>query len=218
MHFCKDSLCLYAVTDRAWTGKQTMLEQIEDALIGGVTLVQLREKQLAEEAFLEEAKAVKALCCQYHVPLIINDNVDVALKSGADGVHVGAEDAPVAEIRRRVGRDFIIGATAKTVAQAKAAEAGGADYLGVGAVFPSPTKKQAIRITTDQLREICSCVSIPAVAIGGISLSNAKELKGGGIAGIAVVSAIFAAEDIQKTTKQLKRCAMELAADTAEAH
>ena len=155
MDFCKDSLYLYAVTDRAWVGKQTLLEQIEDALIGGATMLQLREKMLDDYAFIEEAIEVKKLCERYHVPLIINDNVDVALKSGADGVHVGIEDAPVAEIRKRVGRDFIIGATAKTVEQARLAEASGADYLGVGAVFPSPTKKQAIRITMKQLREIC---------------------------------------------------------------
>ena len=209
MDFCKDSLYLYAVTDRAWVGKQTLLEQIEDALIGGATMLQLREKMLDDYAFIEEAIEVKKLCERYHVPLIINDNVDVALKSGADGVHVGIEDAPVAEIRKRVGRDFIIGATAKTVEQALLAEASGADYLGVGAVFPSPTK-QAIRITMKQLREICDSVTIPAVAIGGIDLSNVEELTGSGIDGIAVVSAIFAAEEIQKTTKQLKKSAMSL--------
>lgn len=214
MGFCKNSLCLYAVTDRAWIGRQTLLEQIEDALIGGVTMVQLREKHLDEKTFLEEAKAVKQLCRRYHVPLIINDNVNVALKSGADGVHVGIEDAPVGEIRKRVGRDFIIGATAKTVEQAKAAEMSGADYLGVGAVFPSPTKKLAIRITTAQLREICDCVSIPVAAIGGISLSNVSELKGGGMAGIAVVSAIFGAENIQETTKQLKKSVMAVVEGT----
>ena len=130
--------------------------------------------------------------------------MDVALKSGADGVHVGIEDAPVAEIRRRTGPDFIIGATAKTVAQAQQAQSAGADYLGVGAVFPSPTKKNAVRITTEQLCEICSAVSIPAVAIGGISLSNLAQIRGGGMAGIAVVSAIFAAEDIQAAAAQLK--------------
>lgn len=210
MNFCKDNLCLYAVTDRAWVGKQTLLEQIEDALIGGVTMVQLREKTLDENAFIEEAIEVKKLCNRYHVPLIINDNVDVALKSGADGVHVGIEDAPVAEIRKQVSEDFIIGATAKTVEQARLAQASGADYLGVGAVFPSPTKKQAIRITAKQLREICDSVAIPAVAIGGISCSNVEELTGSGIDGIAVVSGIFAAEEIQKTTKQLKKSAMAL--------
>ena len=201
--FKKEHLLLYAVTDRAWVGKQTLLEQIEDALKGGVTIVQLREKELDEESFVAEAIEVRELCHRYHVPLIINDNMEVALKSGADGVHVGIEDAPVSEIRKRVGKDFIIGATAKTVEQAKLAEESGADYLGVGAVFPSPTKKNAIRITKEQLHEICSSVSIPAVAIGGISLNNVSEITGGGMQGIAVVSAIFAADDIQAAAAQL---------------
>ena len=144
------------------------------------------------------------------MPLIINDNVEVAIKSGADGVHVGIEDQPVAEIRQRVGRDFIIGATAKTVEQAKAAEAAGADYLGVGAVFPSPTKKNAIRITKEQLQKICASVSIPAVAIGGISAENVEELQGGGMCGVAVVSAVFAAENIASATVQLKETVKQL--------
>lgn len=204
MKFNKEMLLLYAVTDRSWVGRQTLYEQIEDALKGGATIVQLREKKLSEDEFVEEAIQIRELCHQYHVPLIINDNVEVALKSGADGVHVGIEDAPVAEIRGRVHDDFIIGATAKTIEQAKMAEEAGADYLGVGAVFPSPTKKNAIRITADQLKEICSSVSIPAVAIGGISLDNVTEISGGGMVGIAVVSAIFAAEDIQEAAKNLK--------------
>ena len=197
-------LLLYAVTDRAWVGKQTLLEQIEDALKGGVTMVQLREKKMDEDAFVEEAIRVRELCHQYHVPLIINDNVEVALKSGADGVHVGIEDVPVAEIRKQVPSDFIIGATCKTVEQAKAAEAAGADYMGVGAVFPSPTKTNAIRITNEQLREITSSVSIPAVAIGGISYDNVCEINGSHVSGVAVVSAIFGAEDIEKETARLK--------------
>ena len=201
----KDRLLLYAVTDRSWTGQQSLYEQIEEALKGGVTMVQLREKQLSEDELVAEAIQIKELCHRYEVPLIINDNVDAALKSGADGVHVGIEDAPVSEIRRRAGDDFIIGATAKTTEQAKAAEAAGADYLGVGAVFPSPTKKNAIRITPQDLREICGSVAIPAVAIGGITGDNVSEIKGGGMAGVAVVSAIFAAQDIQKAAAELKR-------------
>lgn len=201
---------LYAVTDRAWVGKQTLLQQIEEALKGGVTLLQLREKGLSEEAFVEEAIQVREVCHKYGVPLIINDNVEVAIKSGADGVHVGIEDQPVAEIRQRVGREFIIGATAKTVEQAKAAEAAGADYLGVGAVFPSPTKKNAIRITKEQLQKICASVSIPAVAIGGISAENVEELQDGGMCGVAVVSAVFAAEDIADATAQLKEQVKQL--------
>ncbi|MDO4516307.1 MAG: thiamine phosphate synthase [Bacillota bacterium] len=210
MSILKEQLLLYAVTDRAWVGRQTLLEQIEDALKGGVTLVQLREKDLEEGEFLREAIQVRALCRRYHVPLIINDNVDIALQSGADGVHVGIEDAPVAEIRQRVGKNFIIGATAKTVQQARLAEEGGADYLGVGAVFPSPTKQSAIRITNEQLNEICSSVSIPAVAIGGITRDNLSQLKGSRIDGVAVVSALFSAEDIKATAEQLKQEAVSV--------
>ena len=204
MKFNENLLLLYAVTDRAWVGKQTLLEQIVDALKVGSTIIQLREKKLDEDSFAEEAIQVRDLCHKYTVPLIINDNVDVALKSGADGVHVGIEDAPVAEIRKRVSGDFIIGATCKTVVQAKIAEAAGADYMGVGAVFPSPTKTNAVRITNAQLREIVSSVSIPAVAIGGISYDNVCEIKGSSVSGVAVVSAIFGAEDIEKATALLK--------------
>lgn len=205
MKFAKDMLLLYAVTDRAWVGKQTLAEQIEDALKGGATIVQLREKNLDEESFVAEAIEICGLCHRYNVPLIINDNVDVALKSGADGVHVGIEDTPVAEVRRRVPADFIIGATCKTVEQAKTAEETGADYMGVGAVFPSPTKTNAIRIANDQLREIVSAVSIPAVAIGGISGKNVLEITGSKVSGIAVVSAIFGAADIKAATAELKK-------------
>ena len=212
MRFDREMLRLYAVTDRAWVGRQTLSEQIEDALRGGVTLVQLREKNLAKEEFVAEAKAVLALCRQYGVPLIINDRLDVALESGADGVHVGIEDAPVSEIRRQAGPDFIIGATAKTVAQARAAQSAGADYLGVGAVFPSPTKRNAIRITSEVLREICGSVSIPAVAIGGITAENAPSLRGCGMAGIAVVSAIFGAADIQQAAAGLRTLAESITA------
>ena len=204
MKFNENILLLYAVTDQTWVGKQTLLGQIEDALKGGATIVQLREKKLDVDNFVEEAIQVRDLCHKYNVPLIINDNVEVALKSGADGVHVGIEDAPVAEIRKRVSADFIIGATCKTVEQAKIAEAAGADYMGVGAVFPSPTKTNAARITNEQLREIVSSVSIPAVAIGGISYDNVCEIKGSSVSGVAVVSAIFGAEDIEKATSLLK--------------
>lgn len=212
MKFSKDMLLLYAVTDRSWTQDQTLYDQIEAALKGGVTIVQLREKNLPEDEFVAEAIRVKELCSRYNVPLIINDNAGVALKSGADGVHVGIEDTPVAELRQKVGKDFIIGATAKTVEQAQSAEKAGADYLGVGAVFPSPTKKNAIRITAEKLKEICSSVSVPAVAIGGISLDNVSEIKGCGMSGIAVVSAIFASDDIQKAASELKEKAKEVTA------
>ena len=204
MNFNKDMLLLYAVTDRSNICNLTLYEQIEKALQGGVTCLQLREKNLTEDEFIKEAVKVKEQCLRYNVPLIINDNADVAIKSGADGVHVGIEDTPVDELRKKLPKGFIIGATAKTVEQAKAAEKAGADYIGVGAVFPSPTKANAIRITHKELHEICSAVSIPSVAIGGISYDNMDELKGGGMDGVALVSAIFSADDIYTATMQLK--------------
>ena len=204
MKLSKDDLLLYAITDRRNLDKKVFFEKIEEALQGGVTILQLREKELDEDSFINEAIEVKKICRNHGVPLIINDNVNVALKSGADGVHVGIEDMPIDEIRRTVPDSFIIGATCKTVEQAQSAERLGADYMGVGAVFPSPTKKNAVRITREQLKEICASVSIPAVAIGGISLENVDELKGGGMSGIAVVSAVFSADDIQKAASLLK--------------
>ena len=207
MNFTAQNLLLYAVTDRAWVGRQTLLEQIESALKGGATLVQLREKDLPRLDYIREAAQATALCHRYGVPLIVNDSLEVALKSGADGVHVGIEDQPVAEIRRQAGKGFLIGATAKTVEQARAAQAAGADYLGVGAVFPSPTKKNAIRITTGQLREICASGSIPCVAIGGISRENLPALAGGGMDGFALVSAIFSQPDIEAACRELRALA-----------
>lgn len=198
-------LLLYAVTDRKWTGEKTLYQQVEEALKGGATLIQLREKNMSQEEFLKEAREITELCHRYGTALIINDNVEVALKSGADGVHVGIEDTPVEEIRKMTPGDFIIGATAKTTEQAQRAEQEGADYIGVGAVFPSPTKKNAIRITLEQLKKICSSVRIPAVAIGGITYENAGTLRGGRMAGVAVVSAVFGAADIKKETARLKK-------------
>ncbi|MGN0172761.1 MAG: thiamine phosphate synthase [Acutalibacteraceae bacterium] len=205
MELKKEMLRLYAVTDRSWVGEKSLYEQIEEALKGGVTILQLREKNLDTAAFIEEAVQVKELCRHYGVPLIINDSVEVALKSGADGVHVGIEDTPVEEIRQAAPDGFIIGATAKTVEQAQNAEKSGADYLGVGAVFPSPTKKNAIRITKEQLKEISSSVSVPTVAIGGITYENMDEISGSGVDGIAVVSAVFAADNIQEAASRLKK-------------
>jgi thiamine-phosphate pyrophosphorylase len=210
MKFDKNNLLLYAVTDRSFTGKQTLYEQIEDSLIGGVTCIQLREKNLDESAFIKEAIKIKNLCHRYNVPLIINDNLNVALESKADGVHVGQDDLNTGEIRKIAGSDFIIGVTAKTVLQAKKAEIDGANYLGVGAVFPSPTKTNAIRITSEQLNEICDSVSIPAVAIGGINQSNIEQLMGCKMSGVAVVSAIFAADDITSATQKLKKAVSNL--------
>lgn len=210
MKFSREMLLLYAVTDRKWTGEKTLYQQVEEALKGGATLIQLREKNMPQEEFLKEAREMAALCHRYGTALIINDNVEVALKSGADGVHVGMEDLPVKEIRKQVPGNFIIGATAKTTEQAQRAEKEGADYLGVGAVFPSHTKKNAIRITTEELKKICSSVRIPAVAIGGITSENAGILVGGGMAGMALVSAVFGASDIERETAGLKKKIQEV--------
>lgn len=209
MTFSKDMLTLYAITDEGCLKGRDLFEQAELALQGGVTCLQLRDKNMDTDTLAETASELLKICRRYGVPLIVNDNYSAALKSGADGVHVGIDDAPVAEIRRIAGKDFIIGATAKTVEQAVRAEKAGADYIGVGAVFPSPTKKNAIRITPSQLREIASSVDIPAVAIGGITADNAGEIKDCGQCGIAVVSAVFAADDVRSAAEKLRRIAEE---------
>lgn len=199
----KKKLLLYAVTDRMWTGKKTLYEQIEDALKGGITCLQLREKNLDEEQFLEEALKIKSLCKSYNVPLIINDNVNIALKCGADGVHVGQHDMQAANVRKLVGEDMIIGVSARTVEQAVLAEKNGANYLGVGAVFNTSTKTDASSLSFQTLSEICKAVSIPVVAIGGISSKNILQLSGLGTDGVAVVSAIFSAENIEQECRKL---------------
>ncbi|HIT64781.1 MAG TPA: thiamine phosphate synthase [Candidatus Ventrimonas merdavium] len=195
---------VYAVTDRAWTGEKTLEEQLREALEAGVTLVQLREKDLEEGAFLEEAKQIKELTDAYGVPLIINDRVDIALACGAAGVHVGQEDLDAGTVRELLGPDRILGVTAKTVEQAERAEQAGADYLGSGAVFGSSTKKNAKPMTIEQLRQITSAVSVPVVAIGGIHAENIDQLAGTGIAGAAVVSGIFGARDIGAAVRSLR--------------
>lgn len=207
MKFEKEQLLLYAITDRRYLRGRSLEEQVEEALRGGATMIQLREKDLSDQEFIEEAKALKAVCSEYGVPLIINDRVDVALEAGADGVHVGMEDESVGLIRKRVGQGFIIGSTAKTVQQARMAEIEGADYIGVGAVFPSPTKEKALGITLEEFKNITSSVSIPSVAIGGISRNNMVSLRGGGMSGVALISAIFSSDDIVKTVKELKKSA-----------
>ena len=197
MKFAEEMLRLYAVTDRSWVGRQSLYEQVESALRGGATCVQLREKELGWDAFYEEAKELKALCARYGVPMIINDNVELALEVGADGVHVGQEDMDARDVRRLIGDDKILGVTAKTVEQAQRAQQAGADYLGSGAVFGSATKPNAKPMTQELLQSICGSVSIPVAVIGGIHRGNVPLLAGTGIRGIAVVSGIFAAADIE---------------------
>lgn len=208
----KHAMLLYAVTDRTWVGGGTLAGQVEAALQNGVTCVQLREKELEEAAFLREACALRTLCTRYSVPLIINDNVKIALACGADGVHVGQQDMPVSEVRRLVGDSLIIGASAHSVAEAQQAEAEGADYLGVGAVFGSATKRDAKRLPPETLRAICRAVQIPVVAIGGIRAENALQLKGSGVDGIAVVSALFAAPEVAAAAAHMRRLAEQIAA------
>ncbi|HIS52146.1 MAG TPA: thiamine phosphate synthase [Candidatus Onthomonas avicola] len=200
----RGQMLLYAVTDRAWTGRQTLAEQAACALRGGVTCLQLREKGLDTDTFLSEALELRALCRRYGVPLIINDNVEIALRCGADGVHVGQGDTPVAEVRRQVGNRMIIGASAHNVDEAVRAVRDGADYLGAGAIFPTGTKGDVTPLPLRTLREICRAVDVPVVAIGGLNGENLGALAGCGIAGAALVSAIFSAPDIEAECRRLR--------------
>ncbi len=200
----KKDLLLYAVTDRTWLGEHTLYEQVEEALKGGTTFVQLREKELDDDTFLAEAIEIQELCKRYKVPFVINDNVEIARKMNADGVHVGQSDMEAGDVRALLGDDKILGVSAQTVEQAILAEKRGADYLGVGAVFYTGSKADADDVSRETLKAICEAVSIPVVAIGGIGKHNVLELSGRGICGIAVISAIFASEDITSATAELK--------------
>lgn len=199
----KTAMALYGVTDRRWLGKACLKDHVEASLKGGVTFLQLREKDLSEEAFIKEAEALKALCQRYEVPFVINDNIAVAQAVDADGVHVGQSDMAMTAARAALGEDKIIGVSVQSVAQALAAEAAGADYLGVGAVFATSTKTDAADVAYDLLQEICNSVTIPVVAIGGIGPRNLHKLSGSGIDGVAVVSAIYASEDIEGAARCL---------------
>ena len=206
----KEMMLLYAVTDRAWTGKKSLYEQVKAALKGGVTCVQLREKELDEEAFLTEAMEIAALCKQYGVPFFINDNVDIAVKCKADGIHVGQEDMIVSKVRQIVGEDMMIGVSVHSVEEALEAVENGADCLGVGAMFSTSTKTDADVLPKEILSDICKAVDVPVVAIGGISKANISQLSGMGVDGVALVSAIFAAEDIEKECRLLRKMAEEM--------
>ena len=215
---CADKdLLLYAVTDRYWLGERTLHDVVKESLDGGVTFVQLREKHLDQAHFLEEAKDLKMLCKAYNVPFVINDNVDIALEMDADGVHVGQSDMEAGDVRAKLGPDKIIGVSAQTVEQAKLAEAHGADYLGVGAVFATGSKDDAVEVGPQTLRDICQAVSIPVIAIGGISKENVSQLTGSGICGIAVISAIFAQKDVKAASKELHDLMAEMVTAPAEA-
>ena len=204
MKVSPETMRLYAVTDRRWLDGISLAEAVEQAILGGVSIVQLREKELVSAAIEREAIALKAVCKRYGVPLIINDDPEIALRVGADGVHIGQKDGNVREIRRMLGENMILGVSAATVAEAKQAEADGADYLGCGAVFATATKTNTRPVDNVLLTEICAAVSIPVTAIGGITAENALLLKGTGIAGTAVVSAVFAEPDIRKAAETLR--------------
>lgn len=203
--FDRKDLMLYAVTDRSWLrGGEALRSQVEKALQGGASFVQLREKELSDDEFLKEALEIRELCRKYNVPFVINDNVEVAMAADADGVHVGQSDMEAGEVRRRIGRDKILGVSAASVEQAMLAEKKGADYLGVGAVFPTSSKSDAEEVSFETLKEICEAVSIPVVAIGGINAGNVMKLAGSGICGVAVISALFAQPDIAAAAAELK--------------
>ncbi|MGN0565470.1 MAG: thiamine phosphate synthase [Candidatus Limousia pullorum] len=210
MSISKETMLLYGVTDRGNLHGKTLLQQVEESLKGGVTLVQLREKHLSFQEFLEEAKEMKELCHKYGVPLLINDNVEICIESGADGVHVGQKDMEAGAVREKLGKDKIIGVSARTVEQAMAAQNAGADYLGVGAVFSTSTKEDAKPLDHEILKAITKAVDIPVVAIGGISSENVLELKGTGIDGVAVVSAIYGKENPKEAAENLKALVSEV--------
>ena len=200
----KKELMLYAVTDRHWLGDETLYDQVKKALDGGATFVQLKEKKLDREDFLAEALEIQKLCKKYGVPFVINDEVSIAKDIDADGVHVGQSDMEAMDVRKVLGPDKILGVSAQTVEQAIIAEKHGADYLGVGAVFATGSKDDADDVSHETLKAICEAVSIPVIAIGGITKDNVSELAGSGICGVAVISAIFGQNDIKKATEDLK--------------
>lgn len=209
MKLNKKDLLLYAVTDRSWLNGKALREQVEEALIGGASFIQLREKTLDEESFIKEAIEIKELCRKYGVPFVINDNVEIARKIDADGVHVGQSDMQACDVRSVLGSNKILGVSAQTVEQAIDAEKNGADYLGVGAVFPTGSKEDADDVSHETLKKICEAVRIPVIAIGGISKNNVSQLSGSGICGVAVISAIFASDNISSSTAELKRLTEE---------
>lgn len=207
----KNSMLLYAVTDRAWLKEYEDLTSVcKSVLENGATFLQIREKDLDEETFEQEANALKKLCAKYHIPFVVNDSVEIALAIDADGVHVGQSDIKGRDIRSMIGSEKILGISAGTVEEAVAAEKAGADYIGVGAVFDTSTKENARNLTIEKLKEICESVSIPVVAIGGIGASNILELTNSGVDGVAVVSAIFSAKNPGDATARLLELSREM--------
>ena len=205
-----ESLLLYAVTDRHWLGDRTLYDVVRESLEGGVTFLQLREKDLDDDNFFQEAVRLQEMAREYGVPFVVNDNVDIAVRMDADGVHVGQSDMEAGDVRALIGPDKILGVSAQTVEQAVLAEERGADYLGVGAVFPTGSKDDADDVSYETLKAICEAVSIPVVAIGGITAENTPELAGSGICGIAVISAIYGQKDIYQAAVSLKKVTEEM--------
>ena len=208
----KKSLELYAITDRHWLNGASLYDQVEQTILGGATFIQVREKELDKEDFLNEAVEIQKLCKAHHIPFVINDNVEIARSIDADGVHVGQSDMKAGDVRALIGSDKILGVSVQTVEQAVLAEKNGADYLGVGAVFQTGSKADADDVSHETLKAICEAVSIPVIAIGGITKDNVMQLAGSGICGIAVISAIFAQKDIYAATAELKKQIDKLAA------
>ena len=198
-----ESLLLYAVTDRHWLGERSLYDVVRESLDGGVTFLQLREKDLDDANFFEEAVRLQQMAAEYGIPFVVNDNVDIALRMNADGVHVGQSDMEAGNVRALIGPDKILGVSAKTVDQALLAQSRGADYLGVGAVFSTSTKPGAIGCDLKTIGEITKAVDIPCIAIGGVNESNIDQLTGHGLYGVAVVSAIFAQDDVKKAAASL---------------
>lgn len=218
MNDLRKHLLLYAVTDRAWlhtapVAYATLEQQVEEAVLGGVTLVQLREKDMDDSAFIAVAQQIKRVTDLHGISLVINDNLAVALASDAAGLHIGQSDGEVRLVRQRLGAGKILGVSVQTVAQARAAEAAGADYLGVGAVARTSTKAEAAEVPREELTAICAAVGIPVVAIGGITRDNIATLAGTGVVGIAVVSALFAqGAGIRAAASDLKARAAQVCA------
>ena len=206
----KKAMLLYAITDRTWLGNNSLYEQVEDAIKGGATFIQLREKNLSYEKFLEEAKKIKEITDKYGVPFVINDNVEIAKEIDADGVHVGQSDTEAKRAREILGKDKIIGISAGNLKEAMDAEKNGADYIGIGAMFHTDTKSDATSVTFEEAKEITGKVNIPVVAIGGINSENILSLKGTGVDGVAVISAIFSHENIYDATHKLRKLAEEM--------
>lgn len=212
MRVNKQDMRLYVITDRTWLKGRSLADLVEESIQAGATFIQLREKNLSFSKFVKTAVEIKAVTDRYRIPFIINDNVEVALKAEADGVHIGQGDEGIQTVREKLGSHKIIGLSAHTVEEAIKAEEMGADYIGVGTVFSTSTKSDATPVSFDTLKSICSRVHIPVVAIGGINKNNILKLSGSGADGVAVISAIFAQPDISMAAKELHRLSTQMAA------